>query len=79
VVGSDHSFREITDCRTWRETVDAGHYDYVVAMPRFGGKRTPQIRWTRTAQSRSVLRSGPIVVFRILGPLDPAGCAKLPA
>jgi hypothetical protein len=78
-VGSDHSFREITDCRTWRETVNAGHYDYVVAMPRFGGRRTPQIRWTRTAETRPVLRSGPIVVFRLLGPLDPAGCAKLPA
>jgi hypothetical protein len=79
VVGSDHSFREITDCRTWRKTIDAGRYDYVVAMPRFGGKRSPQIRWTRGPESRPVLRSGPIVVFRLLGPLDPAGCAKLPA
>jgi hypothetical protein len=78
-VGSDHSFREITDCRTWRETVNAGDYDYVVAMPRFGGKRTPQIRWTRGPGSRQVLRSGPIVVFRVTRPLDPAGCAKLPA
>jgi len=26
-----------------------------------------------------VLRSGPIVVFRLMGPLDPAACAKLPA
>jgi hypothetical protein len=78
-VGSDHSFREITDCRTWRQTVNAGDYDYVVAMPRFGGKRTPQIRWTRGPESRPVLRSGPIVVFRLMGPLDPAACAKLPA
>ena len=79
VVGSDHSFREIADCRTWRETIDAGHYDYVVAMPRFGGKHAPQIRWTRAPESRPVLRSGPIVVFRLQGSLDPAGCAKLPA
>ncbi|MFL5906154.1 MAG: hypothetical protein ACJ75Z_00980, partial [Solirubrobacterales bacterium] len=78
-VGSDHSFREITDCRTWRDAVNGGDYDYVVAMPRYGGKRTPQIRWTRTPATRPVLRSGPIVVFRVLGALDPAGCAKLPA
>jgi hypothetical protein len=78
-VGSDHSFREITNCRTWREQVNDGDYDYVVAMPRFGGHRELQARWTRDPHARVVWRSAPITVFRITGNLDPARCATLPS
>jgi hypothetical protein len=77
-VGSDHSFRDITDCRTWRETINAGDYDYVVAMPKFGGKRELQARWTRDPQSQVVLHSAPITVFHLTGKLDPARCGTLP-
>ncbi len=78
VAGSDHSFREITDCRTWRKAVNGGDYDYVVAMPRFGGKRAPQARWTSSPNSEVILRSGPVTVFRLEGELDPDRCRALP-
>jgi hypothetical protein len=79
VVGSDVSFREITTCRAWREQVNAGDYDYVVAMPRFGGKRELQARWTRDPHARVLWHSAPITVFRLTGKLDPARCGTLPS
>ena len=78
-VGSDHSFREITGCRAWREAIDSGDYDYVVAMPRFGGKRELHARWTRDPHARVVWHSAPITVFRLTGKLDPASCGTLPS
>jgi hypothetical protein len=78
-VGSDHSFREITNCRDWRSALDEGDYDYVVAMPRYGGTREIQARWTRAPNAQAVLRSGPITVFRLTGPLDPSECGTLPS
>jgi hypothetical protein len=78
-VGSDHSFREISDCRAWREHVNDGDYDYVVAMPRFGGKRELQARWTRDPHARVIWHSAPITVFRLIGKLDPARCGTLPS
>ncbi len=77
-VGSDHSFREITNCRDWRVALNEGDYDYVVAMPRYGGTREIQARWTRDPNSTPILRSGPITVFRLTGALDPADCGTLP-
>jgi hypothetical protein len=77
-VGSDHSFREIPNCRDWRTALDEGDYDYVVAMPRYGGTREIQARWTRGPNSQAVLHSGPITVFRLTGPLDPSDCGTLP-
>ena len=79
MVGSDHSFREVRTCATWRRLVNEGNYDYVVAMPRFGGKRELQARWTRGPNARPVLHSAPITVFRLTGRLDPSGCATLPS
>jgi hypothetical protein len=75
VEGGDRSFREIRSCPTWRRVVNAGHYDYVVTLPRYGGRRAPQARWTRQqGSSVEVLRSEPVTVFRITGPLRIAGC-----
>lgn len=78
LVGDDHSFREIATCTVWRRTINAGDYDYVVAMPRFGGKRELQARWTRGPHAKPVLHSAPITVFRITGKLNPAACDTLP-
>lgn len=78
-VGSDHSFRELTNCRDWRTAVNEGGYDYVVAMPRYGGTREIQARWTRGEDAVPVLHSGPITVFRMTGTLDPADCGTLPS
>ncbi len=77
-VGSDDSFREITNCRDWRIALNDGDYDYVIAMPRYGGTRELQARWTRGPSAEPVLHSGPITVFRLAGTLDPADCATLP-
>ena len=79
VEGKDKSFREIQSCTTWRRVVNAGHYDYVVTMPRYGGKRAPQARWTmQRGASVEVLRSEPVTVFRITAPLRIAACPSSP-
>jgi hypothetical protein len=77
-IGSDDSFRDIKTCPSWRQTINRGDYDYVVAMPRFGGKRELQARWTRSPHAHPVLHTAPITVFRITGKLNPAGCDTLP-
>ena len=55
-----------------------GDYDYVVAMPRFGGRRELQARWTQDPHARVLWHSAPITVFRLTGKLDPARCGTLP-
>ncbi|HSS34045.1 MAG TPA: hypothetical protein VLL27_12265 [Solirubrobacterales bacterium] len=65
-------------CRRYRELVNEGDYDYVVASrdrieP---GKRPypPAARWTKGPRSTVVLRKPPTVVFKLNGSLDPSGC-----
>jgi len=79
VVGHDRSFREVRTCATWRRLLNEGNYDYVVAMPRFGGHRELQARWTRGPWAQRIWHSAPITVFRLTGTLDPSGCATLPS
>jgi hypothetical protein len=71
-------FEAPTTCRTYRELLNAGDYDYVVATrdrivpgkPPF----PPQARWTESPSSRVILRKPPTVVFELTGPLDPSAC-----
>ncbi len=67
-------------CRAYRELLNAGNYDYVIAsrdriVP---GKPPypPQAAWTEGPSSRVILRTPPTVVFELSGPLDPSSCPK---
>jgi hypothetical protein len=71
-------FTAPTTCRRWRQLLNAGHYDYVIATR----DRTepnkpaypPTARWTAASSAAVVLRKPPTVVYKLKGPLDPAAC-----
>ncbi len=69
-------FEAPADCRAYRELLNAGDYDYVVASrDRIEPGKPPyppQARWTESPQARVVLKKPPTVVFALYGPLDPA-------
>jgi hypothetical protein len=65
-------------CSAYREFLNAGDYDYVVASKdrEEPGKAAypPQARWTEDPTSRVILRKPPTVVFKLTGRLDPSAC-----
>ncbi len=80
VRGPHDAYRRIPDCREWRSAIDAGGYTHVVTTfdPYLPGRmrNSPEGRWTQSdPNARIVLRDGPVRVFELRGPLDPAGCA----
>jgi hypothetical protein len=77
--GPHDAFNRIPDCRRWRETINAGHYTHVVTTfdPFLPGtmRNSPEGRWTQSdPNARVVVSQGPVRVFQITGPLNPAGC-----
>jgi hypothetical protein len=83
IMGEDDAFLRIPDCETWREELNAGDFDFVVTMydPYLPGALTDTKEglWTRTdPAAEEVLRDGPVSLFRIDEPLDPAACGDLP-
>jgi hypothetical protein len=83
IKGEDEAFLRIADCETWREQVNEGDYDYVVTMydpfSPDGLTDTKEGLWTREDPgAEEVLRDGPVSLFRINEPLDPAACGDLP-
>jgi hypothetical protein len=68
------------NCRRWREELNAGRYDYVIASrdrlepgkPPF----PPQVKWTEGPWAKVILRKPPTVVFELTGPLDPSSCSS---
>ena len=75
------TFRPIDKCALWRQTINQGHYDYIVTTPKLGADETvapPENLWTEKDKNvKVVIQSGPAAVYEITGPLDPATCAKL--
>jgi hypothetical protein len=71
-------FEPPTTCRTWREELNAGDYDYVVTTrDRLEPDKPPyppQARWTEGPAAKPILKKPPTVVFQLRGPLDPSGC-----
>jgi hypothetical protein len=65
-------------CRTWREQLNKGNYDYVVTTydriepdsPRY----PPQARWTEGPEAKPILKVPPTVVFQLEEKLDPSAC-----
>ena len=83
IEGEHHAYERIPDCETWRTEVNDGGYTYVVTLydpyQPLGLTDTKEGLWTREDPGTSeVLRNGPVSVFRIDEPLDPAACGDLP-
>jgi hypothetical protein len=73
-------YARIPTCRQWYAAVNAGDYRYVVAThdPYDPGllRTTPESSWTGAdPNARLVAREGPVHIFKLSGPLDPANCA----
>ena len=78
--GPHDAYQRIPDCRQWRRAINAGGYTHVVTTfdPYLPGtmRNSPEGRWTQSdPNAQVVLRDGPVRVFELRGPLDPAGCA----
>ncbi len=71
-------FEAPATCRAWRQQLNAGDYDYVVATrDRIEPDKPPypaQVRWTEGPRAKVVLKKPPTVVFELNGPLDPSAC-----
>jgi hypothetical protein len=71
-------FEAPTTCRTWREQLNKGHYDYVIATrDRIEPGKPPypaQASWTEGPGAKPILRKPPTVVFQLGGRLDPSAC-----
>jgi uncharacterized membrane protein len=73
-------FTPPTTCRRWRELINAGDYDYVVASrdrieP---GKPLypPAAAWTADPKAKVILRKPPTVVYQLRTPLNPSKCSS---
>ena len=74
---SDGSFVPIKDCLTWRQTINRGHYRYIVITPAPTGQ--VPVSWT-SSDHAAVLLLHPARdkdVFRLGGPLRPEGCSSV--
>ena len=82
--GPDGAYLRIPTCAEWRAALADGGYRYVVTMydpydPPASLTDTKEGLWTRRdPASRQILREGPVSVFELDGPPDPAACGDLP-
>jgi len=85
--GPRGSFTPITTCARWRSQVNANHLNYIVTTPARDPwhptvlTSSPEARWTATDPAATPVFTEralgqPIVVFRLSGPLDVAGCPQ---
>jgi hypothetical protein len=78
--GPHGAYTPIDSCEEWRETINDGDYDYLVAGP---DQRTQSVspieaEWTGTDPAATELLDEEMTfVFRIEGELDPAACGAL--
>ncbi len=71
-------FEAPATCRTWREALNKGNYDYAITTrdrlepgkPPF----PPQARWTEGPGAKPILRKPPTVIFQLTDRLDPSAC-----
>ena len=81
--GPDGAYERIPTCAEWRQALADGGYTHVVTTydPFDPGAvtNTKEGLWMRSDPgAKQLLRDGPVSVFRIDQPPDPAGCAGLP-
>ncbi|MGZ6141556.1 MAG: hypothetical protein ACXWLA_12810, partial [Myxococcaceae bacterium] len=79
--GPHGAFNAIPDCRSFRAAVNAAHLDFLVTSPFLNFIHTdqpipsPEAAWLRgQAAAVPIRRSGPVMIWRINGRLDPQGC-----
>jgi hypothetical protein len=79
--GPHGAFNAIPACRAFRAAVDAADLDYLVTAPFLNFLHpgdpilSPEARWLRgEAAVVPVVHSGPVTVWKVRGPLDPAAC-----
>ena len=73
-------FTAPTTCRRWRQLLNEGDYDYVVASKdRIEPDRPPYpptTHWTKAPNAAVVLRTPPTVIYKLTGKLAPSGCRR---
>jgi hypothetical protein len=76
-------FQAIETCTGFRQAVNDGDYDYLITTPELDlnnpatASPSPERGWVRNDPAlQEILHSGRVSVFRINGPLTPAGCAQ---
>ncbi len=85
--GPHGSFTPITTCARWRAQVNSDHLKYIITTPARNPwhpsvlSPSPETRWTATDPAATPVFTEralgqPIVVFRLTGPLDVAGCPQ---
>ena len=80
--GPHGAFNAIPTCRAFRAAVNAADLDYLVTSPFLNFIHTdnpissPEAGWLRGEPTVAPIdRSGPVTVWRVRGPLDPAACS----
>jgi hypothetical protein len=79
--GPHGAFNAIPTCRAFRAAVDAAELEYLLTAPFLNFLHTdepipsPESRWLRgEPAARPLIRSGPVTIWKVNGPLDPASC-----
>jgi hypothetical protein len=79
--GPHGAFNAIPTCSAFRAAVNAADLDYLVTAPFLNFLHpgdpipSPEARWLRGERTVApVLRSGPVQVWKVRGPLDPPAC-----
>jgi hypothetical protein len=74
-------FRAIESCAPFRQAVNEGDYDYLITTPTLDlnnpatASPSPERGWVRNDPAiQEILHSGRVSVFKVNGPLLPAGC-----
>jgi len=73
-------FTAPTTCRRWRQLLNEGHYDYVIASRDRLEPNEPAYpstaRWTAGPGATVILRTPPTVVYELKDKLDPSACRE---
>jgi hypothetical protein len=88
VPGPKGQYRLATTCRQFRQQINAGDYDYVVISQYTQDSpdadfRYPIRAWTKDDPALKLVLEEPEItpepdyVYKVMGKVDPAGCAKL--
>jgi hypothetical protein len=84
--GPRHAFNAIPTCRAFRAAVNEADLDYLVTSPFLNFIHvdepipSPEARWLRGEQAvKPLVRSGPVIVWKVRGELDPSACGAVNA
>jgi hypothetical protein len=76
-------FRAITSCPAFRQAVHDGDYDYLITTPKLDlnnpatASPSPERGWVKNDPAlHEILHASRVSVFRVNGPLTPAGCVQ---